>query len=250
MSAAALNHPLWEKLSDLKTNYKWVDLTHELSAETPHWYGFKPLGTEKLFDLDVAPMKVFQYTMPGQYGTHADVPGHFDPKGRLMEAIPVSEMAYPLCVIDKSKAVAANSDYALTKDDVLEWEAEYGEIPEGAFVVFRSDWSKRPAANFDNNDAEGHAHYPGWDLDCVKWLADVRHVGAIGHETPDTDPAACEAQTGFLAEDYILKADKLNVELMKDLDQVPAVGAIAFVTFPKLKGGTGFPTRVFAVCPK
>ena len=250
MSNISSDHPLWNQLAELKSKYKWVDLTHELSAETPHWYGFQPLGVKKLFDFDVAPMKVFEYTVAGQYGTHADVPGHFDPNGRLMEAIGVDELAYPLCVIDKSEAAAKNHDYALTEDDVLEWESQYGKIPEGAFVAFRSDWWKRDLSNLDNKDAEGKAHYPGWDLDCVKWLADVRKVGGIGHETPDTDPAACEAQTGFLAEDYILKAGALNVELMCHLYQVPSVGSIIFVSFPKLRGGTGFPTRVFAICPK
>ncbi|MDR1508196.1 MAG: cyclase family protein [Synergistaceae bacterium] len=244
------NHSLWSQLSELKSKYRWVDLTHELSAETPHWYGFQPLGVKKLFDFDVAPMKVYEYAVAGQYGTHADVPGHFDANGRLMEAIPVDECAYPLCVIDKSAEAAKNNDYALTKEDVLAWEAEHGQIPEGAFVAFRSDWSHRAPADYDNKDKDGNAHYPGWDLDCVKWLADVRRVGAIGHETPDTDPPACEKQTGFLAESYILKADKLNVELLKNLDQLPAAGAIVFVAFPKLKGGTGFPTRVFAICPK
>jgi kynurenine formamidase len=244
------SHVLWDKLKELKVNCKWVDLTHELSADTPHWYGFQPLGVKKLFDFDTAPMKVFEYTVPGQYGTHADMPGHFDPKGRLMDEIAADEFAFPLCVIDKSKAVESDSDYALTKEDVLEWEAANGTIPEGAFVAFSSGWSRRSAADYDNKDAEGKAHYPGWDLDCVKWLADVRKVGAIGHETPDTDPACRQEAIGFAAEDYILRAGKFNVEVMKNLDQVPAVGAIIFVVFPKLKNGTGFPTRCFAICPQ
>lgn len=29
--------------SQLKsTDYRWVDLTHTLSCDTPHWFGFKP----------------------------------------------------------------------------------------------------------------------------------------------------------------------------------------------------------------
>jgi kynurenine formamidase len=237
-------------LAELKSKCEWVDLTLELSPETPHWYGFQPLGVKKLFDFAAAPMEVYEYTLPGQYGTHADVPGHFDPNGRLMETFSADELAFPLCVIDKSKEVAKNCDYALTKDDVLAWEREYGEIPPGAFVAFRSDWSKRRASEYDNNDSGGGAHYPGWDLDCVKWLIDVRKAGAIGHETADTDPPACAAQTGFKAEDYVLRAGRLNVELLCNLDRVPPAGAVAFVVFPKLRGGTGFPTRVFAICPR
>jgi len=33
------------------------------------------------------------------------------------------------------------------------------------------------------------------------------------------------------------------------LDQVPEAGAIVVVSFPKPKGGSGFPARVFAILP-
>lgn len=34
---------LWNLTSQLKSNdYRWVDLTHTLSCDTPHWFGFKP----------------------------------------------------------------------------------------------------------------------------------------------------------------------------------------------------------------
>ena len=56
-------------------------------------------------------------------------------------------------------------------------------------------------------------------------------------------------QIGFAAEDYILKQDKIQIELLCDLDKVPPVGAVIFCTFPKLKGGAGFPARCFAICP-
>ncbi len=98
-------------------------------------------------------------------------------------------------------------------------------------------------------DAEGNAHYPGWDLETVKWLCAERSIGSIGHETPDTNPACRQRDIGFAAEDYILRQDKTQVELLCNLDKVPPAGAIIFCMFPKLKGGTGFPARCFAVCP-
>ena len=238
---------LWTMLKEMKSpKYRWVDLTHELSPDTPHWYGFQPLGIRTLFDFDQAPMKVFEYTVPGQYGTHVDVPSHFHRDGRSAEQIRVDEFAYPLCVIDMSAKCAADCDCAMVVDDVLAWEKVHGKVPEGAFVALRSDWHKRPAKEFDNKDAEGNAHYPGWDLDTVKWMCAERSIGAIGHETPDPDPAC---RPGFAAEDYILSQDKLNVELLCNLDKVPPTGAIIFCTFPRLKDGTGFPARCFAICP-
>jgi kynurenine formamidase len=74
-----------------------------------------------------------------------------------------------------------------------------------------------------------------------------RNIGAVGHETGDTDAPA--AGTNFAGETYILKTDRIQVELMTNLDSVPPTGAIIFVTFPKVKDGMGFPARVFAICP-
>ena len=94
------NLALWNLVSELKSEkYKWVDLTHELSPETPHWYGFNPLEAKLLFDYvegtpeDImAPMHCFQVSVASQYGTHVDVPRHFWGEGRSMESIDVTEM--------------------------------------------------------------------------------------------------------------------------------------------------------------
>jgi kynurenine formamidase len=246
------SHELWEELARLKSAYKWVDLSLELSPETPHWHGFDSLAVKPLYTFENTGgvFLAYQYTLSGQYGTHTDFPGHFDPSGRLADSYGVEELAYSLVVIDKSAAVAANPDYVLTKEDVLEFEAAYGPIPAGSFVAFRSDWSKRGAAEYENKDAAGNSHYPGWDLEALKYLVDVRDVAAVGHETPDTDSAVTGSTVGFVGEDYVLDRGKLNVELLRNLDQAPPVGGIVFVAFPNLKGGTGFTSRVFAIAPK
>ena len=42
------NLNLWDLVNELKgPGYKWVNLTHELSAETPHWFGFA-LGSQSV----------------------------------------------------------------------------------------------------------------------------------------------------------------------------------------------------------
>lgn len=250
------NHVLWNQLEELKSpKYKWVDLSHELSAETPHWYGFEPLQAKLMFDYAEgtpegmsAPMRVHEFTFASQYGTHVDAPIHFHGNGRSTAEIRVDEFASPLCVVDVSGKVAANPDYALTIEDLREWEAKHGPIPKGAFVAMRSDWYKR-GANLDNNDAGGNPHYPGWKLDAVKWLVEERNIGAIGHEPSDTDPPTLADQVPFKAEDYILEADRYQIELMRNLDLVPPAGAIIFCTFPRVKNATGFPARCFAICP-
>ena len=45
-----MNKKLWEQYADWKENYRFVDLTHELSPETPHWAGFPAMDVLRLFD--------------------------------------------------------------------------------------------------------------------------------------------------------------------------------------------------------
>jgi len=252
------NLKLWEQIQELKSpRYKWVDLTYELSPETPHWHGFQPLERELLFDYAegapaemAAPMRCFRYTMASQYGTHVDVPRHFWGSGRSMDEIRVQEMVCPLAVIDKSAECAANPDFILTVDDLKAWEAQYGRIPEGAFVAFRSDWYKKP--NLDNPDENGRPHYPGWDREAIRWLVEERNIGAIGHEPADTDPAPVTTRQDaypYPGEQYILQTDRIQIEIMRNLDQLPPVGAVIVCAFPKLKDGVGFSARCFAICP-
>jgi kynurenine formamidase len=46
-----------------------------------------------------------------------------------------------------------------------------------------------------------------------------------------------------------LSTNHYQIELLTNLDKVPESGAIVVVSFPKPKGGSGFPARVFAILP-
>ena len=53
----------------------------------------------------------------------------------------------------------------------------------------------------------------------------------------------------YPGEQYILEVNRFQIEVMRNLDQCPAVGAMIVCGFPKLKDGVGFPARCFAICP-
>lgn len=241
---------LWEQWRAWRTKYKWVDLTHELSPETPHWVGWPALCEEAKMTLDEGIFCAHAYTTVGQYGTHVDAPNHMVKGGRSLEQVSVDEMVLPLCIIDKTEAVKDNADYILTVKDIEEWETTYGKIPQKAFVVFQSGWSKWPAESMDNLDGEGNRHFPGWSLEAVKFLVEERNIGGIGHETSDTEAPVTSGKTNYEVEYYILAQDRIQVELLTNLEECPAAGALIFCTFPKVKGGTGFPARCFALCRK
>ena len=160
-------------------------------------------------------------------------------------------MILPLAEIDVHDAAAANPDYTLTMQDVQSWEKKHGQVPEGAFVAMRTDWSKRwpDSVNMRNEDVRKVAHYPGWSLETLRYLYEQRKITASGHETTDTDPGVAASKNDFALEAYILGHNHYQIELLCNLDKVPEFGALVVVSFPKPKKGSGFPARVFAILP-
>lgn len=241
---------LWKLLNDLKKECSWVEMSHELSPETPHWEGFSEMKVEGTLNLDDSIFLVHNYSLVSQYGTHVDAPAHMVKGMRTLEDVGLHEMAMPLCVIDKVEAVRQNPDYVLDVNDIHEFEKQHGRIPDGAFVVFRSDWSKRDPKEFDNLDEGGNRRFPGWKLDAVEFMCNERNIGGIGHETSDTEAPITSGKTSYEVERYLLQQDRIQLELLINVDQCPPTGAIFFATFPRVKGGSGFTARCFAICPK
>ena len=243
---------IWQALK----GREFVDLTHSFEPGIPHWPGFPDEKADRLFwyDPGVAPGSGFYaqyFSLAGQWGTHVDPPAHFVKGGRTLDQISVKEMIMPLVLVDVHERVAQNPDYTLKMDDIRSWEARHGAIPEDAFVVMRTDWSKRwpDMAAMQNKDARGISHYPGWSLETLQYLYESKKIRASGHETTDTDPGVVTSKDQFPLEDYILKQDRYQIELLDRLDRVPEAGALAVVTFPTPKNGSGFPARVFAILP-
>jgi len=236
---------------------KFVDLTHAFAPGIPHWKGFPDEKLETLYWYEPGVGKLGSgffaqsFTHVGQWGTHVDPPAHFVKGMRTVDQIDVKEMILPLVVIDIHEAVTNNPDYTITMDDVRNWEKKHGQIPEGAFVAMRTDWSKRwPSMDaMQNKDTNGIAHYPGWSMEVLKYLYEDRKITASGHETTDTDPGVATSKDDYSLETYILKSNHYQIELLAHLDEVPEAGALVVASFPKPEDGSGFPARVFAILP-
>jgi kynurenine formamidase len=250
--------PLLWPLQKQLVGQRLVDLTHAFAPGMPHWPGFPDEKRQTIYAFDQQPGLLGTgffaqvYTHVGQWGTHVDPPAHFKKGGRTVDQIELREMILPLVVFDVHEEVARNPDYTLTVERIKKWEANHGAIPKGAFVAMRTDWSKRwpDAAAMENKDAKGVAHYPGWSLPALRYLYEERGAIASGHETTDTDPGLATTKNDYTLETYVLSHDHYQIELLTHLDQVPEAGAIMFATFPKPKGGSGFPARVFAIAPR
>jgi kynurenine formamidase len=83
----------------------------------------------------------------------------------------------------------------------------------------------------------------------LKYLYEERKITASGPETTDTDPGIATSKDDYSLETYVLSTNHYQIELLTNVDQVPEAGAIALVRFPKPRGDSGFPARVFAIVP-
>ena len=247
-------YKLWDALNEAK-KLKWVELSHSLNNDSPYWSGI-PEGSVKLGEVvfdwgnPMLECQIQTFKFPGQFGTHIDFPGHFVKGAVLSDAFGVRDGVFPLCVIDVTEKVAADCRYAVTVQDIQDYEAKYGPIPDGAFVALRTDWYKHwPDMDaLSGAAADGSENFPGWSLDALKYIYEVRNAAANGHEALDTDASAEAAKAGDLAcERYVLEQGKLQVEVLRNLDQVAPAGAVIFVAWPRIEGAVGLPVRCWAV---
>ena len=168
-----------------------------------------------------------------------------------MEQLELKELVLPLFVINKEKEVENNPDFILTAEDILNWEKENGKIEKDSFVAFASGWSKRWGKyDFYNKDSNGVAHTPGWSIEALDLILNKRGALAIGHETLDTDASIDIIKNNFLlSEKFVLDTNKYQVEVLNNLNLLPAKGGVIFIGVPKFDKLTGFPVRAFAIIP-
>lgn len=247
-------YPLWDTLTKVK-QLRWIELSHPLSNDSPYWSGI-PEGAVDLcktvydWGQPMLDCLIQTFKFPGQFGTHIDFPGHFVKEAPLSEHYGVKDMVFPLCVVDVTAKVAEDPCYAVTAADLQAYEAQYGAIPDGAFVALRTDWSKRwPDMDaLSGTASDGSENFPGWSMEALRYIYETRNAAANGHEALDTDASAEAAKAGDLAcERYVLAKGKLQIEVLCNLDQVPPAGAVLLAACPNIVGATGLPVRVWAI---
>jgi kynurenine formamidase len=238
-----------ERAYRIITSKRFVDLTHSFGPNTPVWSGFgqakmAPAAdpkTNEPYTIAKDGFRATFYELVGQYGTHVDPPAHFAEHGITMDQIPLKQMILPLVVFDATRFLSRDPNHAFSVDDIRAWERKHGHVPKGAFAALRTDMSK----DFDRDPERFKRQpFPAWSLEAIKFLYEQRGVTATGHESLDTDTT-----DKMDSETYILRSGHYQIEVMTNLDQVPARGALVVVTWPKVRDGLGFPARVFAIVP-
>ena len=240
---------------------KVVDLSQPLGPDTPvinlppMFSPSPPLSVEVISEYDDnGPAWYWNTLTLGEHtGTHFDAPVHWitgkDYPNNTTDTIDPQRFVAPACVIDVTAEVAQNEDYLLTRQAVLEWEAEHGQIPAGAWLFLHTGWCTRQSSEAEFlNAREDGPHSPGFTPDCVRLLAHERDVIGVGVETVGTDAGQAGGfDPPFPAHNIMHGSNKLGLASLANLDQLPPTGAIVFAAPLKIVRGSGSPLRVLAL---
>jgi kynurenine formamidase len=239
-----------------------VDLTVPLEPSTatirlpPQFAPSKPFSLEEISRYDErGPAWYWNNIACGEHtGTHFDAPIHWvtgkDYPDNATHNIPVQRLIGPACVIDVSDRVRGNTDFLLTVDVVEAWEARHGRIPRNAWVLIRTDWSKRKDAESFLNIREDGPHTPGFHPECVPFLAQQRDILGVGVETVGTDAGqAATFDPMFPCHAIMHGSNRFGLASLTNLDQLPPTGAVVIAPPLKIVNGSGSPLRVLALVP-
>lgn len=230
-----------------------IDLTYPFDSKTIYWPTEKGFSLKKFF-YGLTPKGYFysayHYCAPEHGGTHIDAPRHFSKEGLAVDQLPVSQFMGPAVVIDVQKQVEQNRDYAITVEDIKNFEKHYRPLNAQDIVIFRTGWGqywgdKKKYLGTDKFGDVKHLHFPGISKEAAQYLVDHK-VKAIGLDTPSLDPGVC---TEFWAHRIILPANLYGIENVANSNVLPPVGATLIVAPMKIAGGSGAPSRLYALMP-
>jgi kynurenine formamidase len=221
--------------------YTLVDLTHEVHPEIPTW--------DMTCGYFVKTMRDYQHC-DGEYkfrsqaldirasaGTHIDAPSHCFAGTDDVSDISLEKLVVPCIMVDVSSR--ADQKYKVSVADIQAFEAQYGKIPAGSFVLFYTGWSKHwdTPKKYHNN-----LQFPSISGDVARLLLD-RDIVGLGIDTlsPDCD------EKGSFVHAAILGAGKYIIEnIASNAEKLPPVGAEILVMPLRVQGAAESPIRLIA----
>ncbi|XP_014681624.1 PREDICTED: kynurenine formamidase-like [Priapulus caudatus] len=187
-------------------------------------------------------------------GTHVDAPLHFYEHAQSVDKIPLKTLIGPGAVIDVSGKTDDDPSYEVTVQDILDWEADNGRIPDGAVLLLNTGWHRRWPNDVEylgtkadvNNPFNPDYRWPGLAGKTAQWLADSRSIGVYGVDCVSIDYSGSSTfpvHKIFLSPEHGIP----SLENVANLDAMPPTGTRVYAIPMYIRDGTGAPTRLFAV---
>jgi kynurenine formamidase len=232
---------------------RWVDLTHDFSAETLYWPTASGFVLEQEFH-GQTPKGYFyaanRYGASEHGGTHIDAPIHFAEGHKTVDQLPLDQLTGAAVVVNVSAQAQKDPDYQVTTADLQAWEKKHGRVPKGAilllntgFARFWPDAQKYLGTSEKGAEAVAKLHFPGLHPDAARWLVKERPVKAVGLDTASIDHGQ---STLFETHRILFEHNIPAFENVAALDELPPTGAFVIALPMKIKGGSGGPLRIVA----
>ena len=229
--------------------FRLIDLTDALGPDTILWPGAPALEIVDAVTYETGGYHARIFTTFEHAGTHFDAPEHFVAGGADTSTIGIDELVVPAAVIDLREKAASDANAVVEVADVEAYESAHGTIQPGTAVLLNSGWAHRKdsVANYAGTETTEDLKFPGFGVEASKLLVD-RGVVGLGVDTLGIDPGD---QPDFPVHRHVTHPAGLwHLENLINVDQLPPAGAVIAVGVPRIVGGTGFPTRVFAFVAK
>lgn len=226
-------------------------------ASTPIFPGDPPFTIETVFTVPEDGFYLELVSEGAHTGTHYSAPCHFHRRALCMDELEPADLVLPAVVIDVREQVAENPDHVVRVADLKAWEADHGQMPEGAAVLLLTGcdawWSagdQRGDRNYYNcgSGLRGE-HQPGFSRNAVRWLIKTGVLGrrgALGTDTFGPDPSSDRA---FMPTWLTLRRHRVTIENLTNLEKLPSTGAWIVLGSPRNIRGSGAPGTVFGLIP-
>ena len=232
---------------------RWVDLTHDFSAETLYWPTASRFTLEEEFHGHTTKGYFYaanRFSASEHGGTHIDAPIHFAENRKTVDQLEISQLTGAAVVVDVSAQCLKNADYLFAVSDLQAWEKQHGRIPEGVMVFFRTGYGRHwpdPVKYLGTAekgpDAVAKLHFPGLHPDTARWLVKERAIKAVGLDTASID----HGQSTLFESHRVLSEQNIPAfENLASLHELPPKGAYVIALPMKIKGGSGGPLRIVA----
>ena len=235
---------------------RWIDLTHPFNENSVYWPTADMFEMEEVFHGHTEGgwyYTAYNFSAAEHGGTHLDAPIHFAEGASTADEVPVEQMIGPGFVIDVGDKAAEDVDYQVSAADIEAFEAEHGQIPEGAIVLLDtgraglySDRERYMGTAERGEAAVAQLHFPGLGADGAALLVE-RGIGAVGIDTPSIDHGQSQ---DFATHVELMTNDIPAFENVADMSELPPVGATIVALPMKIEGGSGGPLRIVAHLPE
>ncbi|MEZ0367111.1 cyclase family protein [Mycobacterium sp. pUA109] len=226
-----------------------VNLSHSWApGEVCHYPGDPEYQLESVATLENDGYALNRVSVGEHTGTHWGAPCHFNAGEAAADGLDPQDFFLPGVVVDIQHKAVGNDDYAVSVHDLQDWESTHGQFPTECAVILNTGWHKRwPTEHFSNLDENRVPRHPGFSLEALHWLQNRGSLGRRGALGTDAFSPDVGADKTFAVSKALYREHRISLEVLANLDQLPARGFWLAVGGFITVNGTGSPCVVYAL---